>query len=284
MSDRLNEGGAGPHEGPHSGPLPEGEGQGAESALTIRSHSGLSGDMLFTGLAALKLQESGRAPDSGAARQWLNDMCAGIMPKLAGRAFLERAERHGIYGWILNLRLGSEHEHRNLADIRRIAEESALSAEAKSLGLAAFELLASCEAEAHNRPAEEVHFHEVGALDSILDIFGVCALYCLLGRPALSCSPLPVADGSVACAHGVLPAPAPAALKLLEGLPVRPFEGSVSSGELLTPTALALLHALGASFGPWPSFIVQETALVYGQRVFPDVPNGALFAFGRIAH
>lgn len=249
--------------------------------VTIRSHSGLSGDILFSGLAVLLLKESGIEPGSEEARLWISELCTGIMPQLADCAQLNLVERAGINGWSLNLNLAISHEHRNLTDIRKIAEASRLSPEAKNLGLEAFELLAKCEAEVHNRSIEEVHFHEVGALDSILDIFGVCELYCRLGFPLLSASPLPVADGSVNCAHGVLPVPAPAALKLLEGFPVRPFEGALDSGELLTPTALALLHALHVSFGTWPAFIVEETALIYGKKSFPNAPNGTVFVLGQ---
>lgn len=248
--------------------------------LTIRSHSGLSGDILFTGLAVLNLLQLDLAPDSEEARLWLSELCARIMPQLADCASLIREERFGIYGWSLDVRLPHAHEHRNLSDIRRIAQESKLSVDARNLGMAAFEILAHCEAEAHNKTIDEVHFHEVGALDSILDVFGVCELYCLLGQPPINASPLPVADGSVHCAHGILPAPAPAVLKLMRGLPVRPYEGALDSGELLTPTALSLVHSLRVSFGSWPAFTIEETALVYGKRVFPDGPNGIIFAIG----
>lgn len=250
--------------------------------IAIRSHSGLSGDIIFCGLAVLRLLELGLRPDSEEARLWLNDLCSRITPELADCVQLGRAERSGVYGWVLNLRLNHCHEHRNLAAISKIKDKSKLSSEARELGMAAFGLLAECEAQIHNKRIEDVHFHEIGALDSILDIVGVCELYCLLGQPAISCSPLPVSDGSVICAHGAMPAPAPASLKLLEGFPVRPFEGALDSGELLTPTALALLHVLNVSFGPWPSCVVQETAIVYGQRSFPNAPNGAVFVLGEI--
>ena len=90
-------------------------------------------------------------------------------------------------------------------------------------------------------------------------------------------SPLPIADGEVVCAHGVIPVPAPAVLELLEGIPVRPFSGE---GETVTPTAIALLRSLGATFGPWPAMLVEKRALVYGSRVFANAPNGTIFACG----
>lgn len=248
--------------------------------LTIRSHSGLSGDMLFSGLAVLNLLELDYQPDSEEGRLWLTELCSNIMPQLADCAALKRTERYGIYGWSLDLHLPPAHEHRTLAEIRSLSHASKLSVDARNLAMTAFELLAQCEAEAHNKTIDEVHFHEVGALDSILDIFGVCELFCRLGQPHISAAPLPVADGSISCAHGILPAPAPAALKLLKGIPIRPFAGSLEAGELLTPSALALLAALPISFGPWPACIVRETALVYGQRSFPNAPNGVIFALG----
>lgn len=86
-----------------------------------------------------------------------------------------------------------------------------------------------------------------------------------------------MADGWVTCAHGVIPVPAPAVLELLDGVPVRPFAGQ---GETVTPTAMALLKAMKAEFGPWPAMRVERRALVYGTRVFEGAPNGALFACG----
>lgn len=253
----------------------------AQEVVTIRSHSGLSGDMLFTGFALLNLYKQGIEPGTTGGQAWLNQLCADIMPALSGCASLSRIERAGIHGWGLRVELPVAHEHRNLEDMRRIAEEGQLSEEARELGMTAFELLAKCEAEVHNRPIEKVHFHEVGALDSILDIFGVCELYCRLGSPLLTSAPLPIADGQITCAHGIIPAPAPATLKLMEGLPVRPFEGSAYAGELLTPTALTLVHVLKIAFGPWPACVIKDTALVYGQKVFSGAPNGVIFALGK---
>ena len=124
---------------------------------------------------------------------------------------------------------------------------------------------------------EAVRFHEVGALDSILDICMACVLFTRISPARFVVSPLPIADGEVVCAHGVIPVPAPAVLELLEGIPVRPFSGE---GETVTPTAIALLRSLGAMFGPWPAMLVEKQALVYGSRVFANAPNGTIFACG----
>ena len=156
-------------------------------------------------------------------------------------------------------------------------QNSRITERAKGIAADIFTVLAEAEAKAHGTSIEEVHFHEVGALDSILDICVSCELFVRLNPSRLVVSPLPVADGNVRCAHGVIPVPAPAVLELLEGVPVRPFPGQ---GETITPTAMALLRALHAEFGPWPAMRVERRALVYGTHVFPGAPNGTVFAWG----
>ncbi len=237
------------------------------TTLTLRLHSGLSGDMFLAGLLRLCTPEG----------EEVGDLPALVMPELSGSVRLIRKEVNGIGGWHAAVSLPRQHEHRTLGDIEALIEKSAMKDEAKRLSRAAFALLARAEASVHGKRPEDIHFHEVGALDSILDVCLTCELFTRLAPDRLVVSPLPLADGSVTCAHGVLPAPAPAVLELLEGVPVRPFSGS---GETVTPTALALLKSLGAEFGSWPSMTVTRRALVYGTRVFPDAPNGATFAFG----
>lgn len=250
----------------HGGHAGRQAGQGG-TVLTIRAHSGLSGDMFLAGL--LRMTESGEAE--------LNGLLPAITPDLAGSVRLVRRQVRHIGGWHAEVSLPRRHEHRTLADITAIIAASGLGEAAKALAVDTFTLLARAEAAVHEKRPEEIHFHEVGALDSILDICLTCELFARLAPSRFVVSPLPIADGSVACAHGVIPVPAPAVLELLEGVPVRPFP---AEGETVTPTAAALLRTLGAEFGPWPSMRVQRTALVYGTRVFLDVPNGAMFACG----
>ncbi|MBD5557271.1 MAG: LarC family nickel insertion protein [Desulfovibrio sp.] len=261
--------------------------------LTIRSHSGLSGDMLLTGLAlmnaAADTEQAGGAPVGtaalvGAANGMLDELLAPLtaaVPALQGCVAITRKEVGGIGGWHAEVKLPEAHEHRTLAHIRDIIEGSGLTQGARDLAQACFALLARCEAEVHGKKPDEVSFHEVGALDSILDICLACALYDRLSPAQFVVGPLPLADGSVHCAHGHIPAPAPAVLALLSGVPVRPFAGDAAAGELITPTAIALLRAFGCEFGPWPAFRVTATALVYGSKVFPGTANGAVFAVGR---
>lgn len=238
-------------------------GRHTPNVLTIRLYSGLSGDMFLAGL----LRMTGLNGDEIPA----------IMPELSGAVSLVRREMGGIGGWHAEVSLPHQHEHRTLEVIESLIAQSGMKDAAKRLACDTFTLLARAEASVHGKAPGEIHFHEVGALDSILDICLTCELFTLLAPDRLVVSPLPLADGSVSCAHGVLPVPAPAVLELLEGVPVRPFAGE---GETVTPTALALLKSLGAEFGPWPSMTVTRRALVYGTRVFPNAPNGAAFAFG----
>ncbi len=210
-----------------------------------------------------------------------NARLASLMPELAGSVELVRREVNHIGGWHARVDLPHQHEHRTLRDILGIIGKSGLSERGKELSASTFTLLARAEAAVHGNAPEDVHFHEVGALDSILDICMACELFALLAPEHFAVSPLPVADGHVHCAHGIIPVPAPAVLELMEGVPVRPFPGQ---GETVTPTAMALLKALGAEFGPWPAMRVDRRAIAYGTKVFEGAPNGALFAFGPAEH
>lgn len=235
--------------------------------LTIRAHSGLSGDMFLAGL--LRMTELEEAV--------LEERLCALLPDLAGSVRLVRRQVNHISGWHAQVLLPQQHEHRTLKDVTTLIATSGMNEAAKRLATDTFTLLAKAESAVHEKKPEEIHFHEIGALDSILDICMTCELFIHLAPSRFVVSPLPVADGSVFCAHGVIPVPAPAVLELLEGIPVRPFP---AEGETVTPTAAALLRALGATFGPWPAMRVEKTALVYGTRDFLNAPNGAVFAYG----
>lgn len=247
--------------GPASAPDPA-------RVLTVRAQSGLSGDMLLAGLAALADLD---APALEALVEELR------LPVLRGCLRLEERSVRQIAGVGCAIDLPDEHSHRSFADIRTLIENSALPEPAARSALSAFALLAEAEAAVHGAPVSEVTFHEVGALDSILDICLSCRLFDMLSPARFVCSPLPLADGAIHCAHGLLPAPAPAVLRLLPGVPVRAFSGQ---GETVTPTAICLLKALGADFGPWPEMVVERTVISYGSKIFADAPNGALWALG----
>lgn len=244
---------------------------GAGAIIVIRPMSGLSGDMMLAGLSRL----------SGLDTKGLSALVETIgLAPLNGSVSLERKAVNSVNGWHCRVDLPREHVHRTLADIRKIIAASALSPKAAELAETTFTLLAKAEGNVHDMPVDQVTFHEVGALDSVLDICLACALYDRLSPDVLVCGPLPLCDGAIRCSHGIVPAPAPAVLELLEGVPVR---GIPSEGETVTPTAIALLKGLGARFGAWPAITVEDHALVYGTRVLPGVPNGVIFARGRAA-
>ncbi len=163
------------------------------------------------------------------------------------------------------------HDHgRSLTKIREIIEKATISGTAKATAIRIFEALGEAEAEIHNTTIEQIHFHEVGAVDATVDI--VCAA---VGVESLAveewvCSPLNVGGGTVKCAHGVLPVPAPATLKLLAGAPV------YSSGpqvELVTPTGAAILKSLNVRFAAFPSMKIEKAGYGAGTREFPEHPN-----------
>jgi uncharacterized protein (DUF111 family) len=182
-----------------------------------------------------------------------------------------------ISGWKASIQLPPEHAHRSFADIRKLIEASGLSARAKKIAESAFYELAKAEGAIHGKAPDDVTFHEVGALDSILDICLVSAIFDRISPVSFVCSPLPVCDGVIRCAHGLLAAPAPAVLQMLDGVPVY---GIDSTGETITPTAIALLKALGARFEGWPAMTVGKVVRVFGGKIVPNVPNGAIFVLG----
>ena len=245
--------------------LPEQKAQGR--IVTIRCHSGLAGDILLTGFSRLLEKDS----------TGLNALAAGIMPELDNALHIGPCQVGAISGFRARVDLPHQHEHRTLADIVRLLEKADLTQTAREMAIKTFTLLAEAEGRVHGKKPEEVHFHEVGALDSILDITLACVLFDELHPDLFQVSPLPLADGSVTCQHGILPVPAPAVLELLDGIPVVPFAGK---GETVTPTAIALLKSLGASFGPWPAMLIEKHVLAFGTKVFENAPNGAIFAMG----
>ncbi len=183
------------------------------------------------------------------------------------------SEHRSEHGSEHNLEHGHEHEHahgRGLQQIRQIIGKAPLSETAKQLAIAIFEALGRAEAKIHNTNVEAVHFHEVGAVDAMVDI--VCAA---VGSEALGvdqwvCSPLNVGSGTVQCTHGTLPVPAPATLELLQGAPV------FSSGppvELVTPTGAAIVKVLVSRFGPLPQIQIESAGYGAGTRDFKGQPN-----------
>ena len=238
-----------------------------ESILVIRPNSGLSGDITVAGLLYF------------AGADELDQMLADLnLPQLIGRVALEPRLVSQIGGVGLRADLPHEHEHRNLADIEDFFRLADIKDGARALALKTFRLLAEAEGAVHGMPPEEVHFHEVGALDSIMDIGLAAVLLDRLNPGRIVCGPLPICDGVIRCQHGLINSPAPAVMRLMEGIPV---VGLASRGETITPTAVALLKGAGAEFGSWPAMVIERQTLSFGTRILEGVPNGAIFAFGR---
>ena len=163
-----------------------------------------------------------------------------------------------------------EHHHRGLAEIVGIVDRSTLPPGVKARSKGLFERLARAEAEVHGIPVDEVHFHEVGAVDSIVDIVGAVAGLEWFGADEVVSSPLNVGRGTVECAHGTLPVPAPATARLVQGAPVY---SAGPDGELLTPTGALLVTGFAARFGPLPAMRVERIGYGAGTRTTPGWPN-----------
>ncbi len=172
------------------------------------------------------------------------------------------------------------HTHRGLNEIRKIISAAKISDKAKNTATSVFEALGAAEAKIHDVPIEEIHFHEVGAVDAIVDI--VCAA---VGAEALAvdefvCSPLNVGGGTVHCAHGTFPVPAPATLELLRDAPV--YSSGVQ-GELVTPTGAAIVKILAQRFEPFPPMKVERAGYGAGSRDFERNPNVVRLVIGEAA-
>jgi uncharacterized protein (TIGR00299 family) protein len=191
---------------------------------------------------------------------------------------LQRETRRGITATRFFVDAPNEQPHRHLSDILEIIGRADLPPRAARRATEAFEHLGRAEAQVHNIPLEKVHFHEVGAVDSIVDIVAAAVALELLGIDEVACSPIPVGSGTVECDHGTLPVPAPATALLLKGATI--CSGPVC-GEATTPTAAALLTTVSPTQGPPPE--MQLTAVGYGAggRKSAEVPNVLRVMIGR---
>jgi uncharacterized protein (TIGR00299 family) protein len=173
------------------------------------------------------------------------------------------------------------HGHsRGLTEIRKIISAAGISASAKKTAIAIFEALGAAEAKIHNTPIESVHFHEVGAVDAMVDI--VCAAVGAeaLGVDEIICSPLNVGGGTVKCAHGTFPVPAPATVELLKDVPVY---SSGLQAELVTPTGAAIMKTLASRFAAFPEMRIENSGYGAGSQDFPGHPNVLRITVGEAA-
>ena len=239
----------------------------AANTLYLDCFSGISGDMLLGALLDLGVSEEALHIE---------------LDKLGLEPFtfkVSRQTRQSISALSVQIRSETDQQFRNLATISAILERSSLDQAITERSLKVFKRLAQAEAKVHGKPVDEIHFHEVGALDTIIDIVGVTACVHLLGITSIHCSPLPMGRGFVDCAHGTLPLPAPAVCELLENIPVI---GTETDLELVTPTGAALVAELADSFGSMPPMIVSATGYGAGDSPgSPGLPNLLRIISGR---
>ncbi len=157
------------------------------------------------------------------------------------------------------------HHHTSIHDIEHIIGDLAIPSKVKEDAVSIYKLIADAESKAHGRPVEEIHFHEVGAMDAVADIVAVCYLMDKIAPDRVIVSPIHVGYGEVKCAHGIVPVPAPATAAILEGVPVS--AGHIE-GELCTPTGAALLKHFADEFGQMPEMSISKTGYGMGRKDF----------------
>lgn len=183
----------------------------------------------------------------------------------------EKDQRHGISGTKVTVhQLKQEHGHRHLSDIRKIINNSALSERVKKLSLDIFHKIAEAEALVHGIDIESVHFHEVGAVDSIVDIVGAAICHEYLNPEAVFVSEVELGGGFVRCDHGKLPVPAPATAEIMKGIPAR--TGGVNF-EATTPTGAAILSVFGTEYCSRKPLKIERTGYGIGHKEHPEIPN-----------
>jgi len=219
--------------------------------------SGIAGDMILGALLDLGVDEN-------VLKKELKKL------PLTGYDLIVRSvECNHIKATDVDVVVTEEHHHRSLTDILTLLRQSTLDPKVKKLSQTIFTNLGKAEAKIHHMRLEDVHFHEVGAVDSIIDIVGSVVGVTLLGIETIYCSPLPLGHGFVSCQHGVLPLPAPATVELLKGIPVYTVE---RTQETVTPTGAAVISTLASAFGEMP--MMKITRIGYGSGKIPSqYPN-----------
>jgi uncharacterized protein (TIGR00299 family) protein len=218
----------------------------------------------------------------------LFDLGVPTEPVLAGIASLgldvrittERVNKGGFAATQIFVHASEEDEHRHLPDIEAIIARGNLTPTQRALALKIFHRLAEAEAKAHGMSIDEVHFHEVGALDSIADIVGSAIALDLLGVDAVTSSPVAVGSGTIKCAHGVMPVPTPATAELLKGVPLRP---APIKTELTTPTGAAILTSIVSEWLDTPTMAIDKIGHGAGSKDFLEQPNLLRIFLGRAA-
>ena len=210
----------------------------------------------------------GALADAGADR---DDLLAALHSLETGaKLSFETVKRRGITATQFHVDSVETAKHRHLPAILKMIDKANAPARAKQNAVAVFQRLGDAEASVHGVPVEKVHFHEVGAVDSIIDIVGACTAFELLGVGRIVCSPINVGSGTVKTEHGILPVPAPATAKLLTGKPVY---ARGPAFELATPTGAAVVTTLASGFGVLPPMTLSATGYGAGGHDFPEHAN-----------
>jgi len=230
--------------------------------------SGISGDMTLGALV-----------DAGCPLEQLREGLAGL--RLAGwEISAEKVWKNGMSATWVRVKAEDQQKHRSLSTILEMIEKSGLGKPVRERAAAIFQRLGEAEAKVHDAPIEKIHFHEVGAIDAIVDIVGASIGFAALGIERFACSPLNVGSGTVKTAHGLLPVPAPATAELLRGKPT--YSRGVER-ELVTPTGAAIVATLCAEFGEQPR--MKTSAIGYGAGTIdlPGQPNVVRLLVGEAA-
>ncbi|MFZ4855300.1 MAG: nickel pincer cofactor biosynthesis protein LarC [Desulfuromonadaceae bacterium] len=238
--------------------------------LYLDCYAGISGDMTVGALL-----------DLGVPLEYLRAELNKLgLPSDSYELSANRTERRHIPALKFDVAVHDHHTHRHYAAIDTMIAGCALAGPVKAQARAIFRRLAEAEAKVHGVAIEEVHFHEVGAVDSIVDIVGTAICLDFLAVEAVYTSALPLGSGFVETAHGRLPIPAPATAELLHGLPVH---GGCGAGERVTPTGAAIVAALAVGFGTQPEMLLDKLGCGAGGKDFPDGPNILRAFLGRRA-
>ena len=220
--------------------------------------AGASGDMILGALIAAGV-------DADVFNQQLSLL--GVQRYAIG---FETVDRSGISATYARVQTAHEHAHRHLSDILKIIYDSRLADTVKDRAAKIFSRLAETEARVHNQTIEQIHFHEVGALDAIIDVVGAAICFELLGIERFASSALHVGSGTVEMEHGRFPVPPPAVAELLKDVP---FYSTDIVGELVTPTGAAIITTVCTSFGAIPPMTLQQTGYGAGTRQYEKFPN-----------
>jgi uncharacterized protein (TIGR00299 family) protein len=230
--------------------------------------AGASGDMILGALIA-----AGAEPD--VFTQQLS-----LLGVTGYKIDFETVDRSGISATYARVQTSHEHAHRHLSDILKIIYDSRLSDNVKDCAAKIFSRLAEAEARVHHEPVEQVHFHEVGALDAIIDVVGAAIGFELLKIDRFVSSSLHVGSGTVEMDHGRYPVPPPAVAELLKGVP---FYSTNILGELVTPTGAAIITTVCADYGPIPQMKLEQTGYGAGTREYENFPNALRILIGEEA-